>query len=520
MKQKGSFWDQLIGSSLFSCLLMLLTRIPLSRIIGDMGMGYVSIGIEIVTVFSIGLSYGMARAVAGLIKYYVRRDLLHQARTAYRKSVLLILGITIPLSAGMIIFSQQAAKMLTGEYLGYMALAAAAPMICFSGLTGVMRGYFQGVGRTAYAMNSRLLEGVMAAVAIPITALLMYRYGEKVAALLKYPGYAAAYGAMGACFGLTLAGAVCVICLLVLCVTDRIQAAHGQKPEQTGGPRERSVRVLPVLIGTGLPYAVCGVIYNLHFLVDQRIFYRMMEGKEASGPVFWGIYYGKYSTLTGIAGVLCAMAGWKGMREVVKYYERQDTDMARRRLRRTVHGVSLISIPVAVLIAVLAEPVSALFFTGTQKTAVELLRCGSGAVVLFAFAYLFMGILLRLRKTYLTVAVAAGSFLVHLLILYLLLRGKQQGVQAVVWSMMVFWFLNAAAGLLLIRKYIGYRPRWIKSVLFPLAAAVAAGVVSLLLSQLLAGVAGNLVVLLLSLSVGVIVYYFMLILLDRITIRK
>ena len=520
MKQKGSFGSQLIGGSLFSSLLMLLIRIPLSRIIGDMGMGYVSVGIEIVTVFSIGLSYGMARAVTGLVKYYVRRDLLHQARMACRKSILLILGITIPLSAGMILFSQQAAKLFAMEYLGYMALAAAAPMICFSGLSGVMRGYFQGVGRTAYAINSRLLEVMMAAVTIPVIAFLMYRYGEKVAALLKYPGYAAAYGAMGACFGLTLAGAVSVICLLVLCVADRIQASHGQKQGQMGGQRERSVRVLPVLLGTGLPYAACGVIYNLHFLVDQRIFYWMMEGKEGAGPVFWGIYYGKYSTLTGIAGILCAMAGWKGMREVVKHYERQDIDMARRRLRRTVHQVSLISIPAAVLIAVLAEPVSALLFTGTQKTAVELLRSGSGAVVLFAFAYLFMGILLRLRKTYLTAAVAAGSFLIHLLILYLLLSGKQQGVQAVVWSMMVFWFLNAAAGLLLLRKYIGYRPRWIKSLLFPLAAAAAAGAVSLLLCQLLAGIGSSFVVLLLSLGVGVIVYYFMLILLDRIVIRK
>lgn len=508
--------EWMIGAGLIAYLIGLIIRIPLGRIIGDQGMGFFSVGMEVFTVISIVLSYGLSKAVTVLIKYRVRREMFKSARRVYHNAMTMAVIVGALAAAGVFFFSEFIAETLVLEHMSYMAAAAAAPAVFLAVVMGVLRGYFQGMGTMIPTVHSKLLVNMIMFVSSLLAGSVLYRYGMKVAALLRNQEYAASYGAMGAAVGLS---AACLFGLLHLLLIKMAYSGtfKQQLLRDTSKYTEANGQIVSMLLSTALPYMLCGLLYNMNYLADQRIYNYAVNLKEqgASRAVHWGVYYGKYSVVIGILAILCALVGTVGIPKIVQLYEKQERREVQFQLGRYIHSMAVIAVPAAVLTAVLAEPAAGVLFTGDQKTAVTLIQAGSTVILFFPFAYFFMGILQRIRKMKDVIFGGLAAFLLHLIVLVLLLMNTSMGITAVACGMIVFWLVSCAVGFIGVMRYLQYSQEWLRTFGITVIAAGISGLLGMLLSKALLP-AGDIVTLLVCLIVCLIVYNLLLLLLKGV----
>lgn len=509
---RGKRKEWMLGAGLIACLIGFIIRIPLVHIIGDEGLGFFSAGMELLALFSAVFCYGVSKTVMVLVKYRAKRDMFRSAKKVYRSALLFTLALSIPAAVFVVAFAEFIAQTFILEYMGYLAIAAAAPAIVFSGLIGVIRGYLQGMGAMTPTVHSRLLEKIIMLFASLMLGAALHTYGLKVAALLRNDDYAAAYGAMGAAIGVSIAGGVAVLHMVFikLAYTGTFKQ---QLAKDTSKYVESNGQMISMFFSVALPYVLCALLYNMNYLVDQRIFNYAMNRQERGSirVAHWGIYYGKYSVVIGIFAVACALAASSGIPKIAQMYEKQEYGEAKYRIESKVHYLALLTIPCAVWAAVLAEPIVGMLFTGEQDVAVSLIRAGSGVIIAFAFAYFFMSILQRIRKIRTVILGGLAAFALHLVFLLVLINTTRLGITAVALGLLVFWLAACIAGFAGVMQSIRFSVDWIRTLGVTTLAAAGSGLIGWFLSKLLLALIGSVATFILCFIVCVIVYLLALI---------
>ena len=138
---RGKRREWVLGVGLMAGLVGFVFRIPLSRMIGDKGVGFFAPAMEIFMVSSAMMCYGISKAVAILVKYRAKRDMYKSARKIYQSALVFTILFSALMTLFVFFFSEFIAQTFILEYRGYLAIAAIAPAILLSGLLGVMRGY-------------------------------------------------------------------------------------------------------------------------------------------------------------------------------------------------------------------------------------------------------------------------------------------------------------------------------------------------------------------------------------------
>ena len=439
------------------------------------------------------------------------------ARKVYRNALFFTLVFSVLAALFVFFFSEFIARTFVLEYRGYLSIAAAAPAILLSGILGVMRGYLQGMGAMTPTVHSRLLEKFIMFLASLLLAKALFAYGEKIAALLRDSEYAAAYGAMGAVAGVSLACGIGVLHLLfmkfVYAGTFRQQLMNDSSKYV-----ESNAQVVSMFLSTALPYILCALLYNMNYLVDQRVFNYAMNIQEKGSIrlTHWGIYYGKYSTVVGILAVVCTMTAFFGIPKIAQMYDKQEYGEVQYRIGSMAHNLAILTIPCAVWTAVLAEPLVGMLFTGDVDIAAKLLQCGSGVIVFFSFAYFFMSLLQRIRKIRIVILGGLAAFIIHLIFLFILISTTNLGIVAVALGLLVFWLAVCVAGFVGVVQYMQYSPEWLRTFGVTAIAAGLSGLVGMLLGKVMLAWAGNTVTFLVCFVICVLIYLVLMIVLKGI----
>lgn len=514
---RGRRREWMMNVGLIAYIISFVLRIPLGRMIGDKGIGFYAGVMEMYLVINVIFSYGVSKALAALVRYRARREMFRSAKRVYRDVMMFTLAIGALLMVSAIVFCGFFSETLLLEPRGYLAVAAIAPAIFLSAVTGVMRGYFQGMGTMVPTIQSKLVEKVVQFVASLMLAAVFYSYGEKVAALLKTSEFAAAYGAVGAALGMSVA---CFFSLLHLIFIHVVYAKTFKRQLARDNTKyaESNAQIFLMFFQAALPYILCAMLYNMNYIVDQRIFNYAMNVKEKGSlrTGHWGVYYGKYSVVVGLAATIFAFVAAMGIPRIIQLQEKQENREAQYRFGNLMHQLAILTIPCAVMLAVLAELIVGLLFTGDKETAVTMLQAGSVVVALFPFAYLCMNILQRTRNQRVVIFGGLAAFLSHILLLVILVTNTKLGIHAVVCAGIFFWLIVCGAGLFGIMRYLSYTPDWIRFFAIPSACAAVSGLVAMLLCKLLLSLLGNAVTLLICLVVGLLVYNVLLVVLKGV----
>lgn len=504
----------MIYAGIITYMIGLAVRIPLSRMIGDTGLGLSAPAFELFTLAALFFSYGISRTMTGLIRYRIKRDQYRNAgkvfRTALQTTVLISLIIALVLFFGAGYISDVAVL----EAMSKKAVMAAAPAAVLAALISVLRGYFNGNGFSPLVAYSLYLEKISMMIFTLLSCRLFFGYGKKAAALQQNEMVSYAYGALGMICGVAASQIITLVYLLFIYV---IHTPTRKKliAEDSGRRMEGSAEITAMLLGNGIPVAFISLFTNLFMLVDQRFFNYCMNKLDsaATRAQLWGSYYGKFAVLTGIgASIVCfAVHGHTG--KIAASYDRKDYHMVRERIGTAAKNLCIVAFPAAIYLAVFAEAFVTGIYKGTDQEAVSLLRQGTAVIFFYGIAYLFGQIMLKTRMIKELLFSAAVSFALHFLLIYLLVRKALLGIDGVVYSVIAFVVVLAVLTFIFTARKVGYSQEWLYSFAFPAVSACLAGLVAMLLNKLLFALAGGLATILISLLVGTILYILLLMIL-------
>lgn len=517
MRNKNLKNQMVLTAGIWSYIILLLMRIPLSRVIGDAGMGLLAPAFELFWLISLFTSYSMSKAMSGIIRYRVKREQYRNAGKVFKAAFFIDLFVSIVLAAVLAILARWIADILFLESLSRMAVLAAAPVIIFAALIGIFRGYFNGYGLGVLVAHSQYIEKIAMLICTLACGNIFYAYGEKVAVLLKSEDYAYAYGALGAMLGVLLSQIITILYLLVIYVL--YSGALKRKLGQDNSKRmETQYALQGLILNNCIPVALIAILFNSFMLLDQRFFNFCMNKKEmgAVRTALWGSYYSKFAVLIGIGAALVCLSVYSLVGKVSNAYEKEEYRAMRERIGKAVRKVCIVAFPMAIYLAVLAEAVVKCLYKGMTDETCVWVQKGAVLIVLYGFSFLFGQLLYKLHMVREVVITTLISLVVHVIAVYLFVQKALLGADGVIYSLVLFFAVDTVLNFILIVRNLKYRQGWITDVAFPAAAACVSGLVVMLLNRLLYDSAGAVITIMVGCLIGLFLYILLLMVLKVI----
>ena len=504
-------------AGILSYAILLIMRIPLSKTIGDAGVGLFAPAFEIFLLITLFTSYSMTGAMSAIIRYRVKREQYKSARKAFRAAFFMDLIVSVTAAVLIVVFSSFIADILILEPRSRMAVLTVAPVIVFAAFIGTFRGYFSGFGLGMLTAHSQYIESIVMIICAIFFGEMSYTYGLKVSALKQNEAYSYAYGAMGAMLGVMLSQLITLIHLLVIFVVYS-GTLRGKLGMDNSKRLETQYSLQRMIFANSFPIALIAILSNLFMIVDQRMFNYCMNKKNLgeTRTALWGSYYGKFAVFIGVFTVFAILSVYTMTGKISNADEREEYRVMRDRTGRAVRRLSITAFPIAIYLAALARAMLTSLYKGEVDTEVLWIQKGVIIIVLYGFCFFFAQILYKthmLRELLLTTVV---SLLAHTLIAYLFVKKALLGADGVIYALIAFFALYGGLNFFFVSRNLKYRQDWLGGIVFPAAAAGVSGVVVMIMSKLLLEPVGGALTVLIGILVGLFFYITFLMILKVI----
>ncbi len=468
-------------ASLVVRLIGLLYRIPMTRIIGETGIGYYSTAYQVYNVILLLSSYSMPQAVSKLMAMRLSRRQYRNANRYFLCSLLLSVISGLIFSSIMYFGADFIAGTMLNADLAAYSIRMLAPTVFIMSFLGVFRGFFQGYSTMVPTAISQIIEQIVNAIASVVGAYFLFAKGLKIDLVKGTSDYSAALGARGGTIG-TLAGAISalvfIIFLFVICYPD-LRRRMNREPARRVFKYDR---VFSDIIAMVTPIIISTFIFHILNLIDNGIYGAFMTGSgvdESTYMAVWGVYSGKYQLLINLPIALATALASSIIPDLTRSVERKERGAVSQKIDISIRFTTLITIPAMVGLAVLGSDLIKLLF-GTGESAADagaMLVYGALAVIFFAYATISNGILHGLGRMFTTVRNALIALVVHIIVLVLCLWVMGWDIAGVVLAYTVFGFVVSALNYFSIVEATNFRSPWLKTVFLPLAASLIMGAV-------------------------------------------
>jgi len=504
-------------ASIVSRIIGLLYRIPLIGIIGDVGMDYYATAFEIYNNLLIISSYSLPLAVSKLVAADMSRGRKKNAFRIFR-GALAFATVTGGIAALILFFGAEAFTEAMKTPFSIFAVRVLIPTLIIVAVLGVLRGFFQGLGSMMPTAISQVLEQIANAIVSIWAAYVLYQYGSKVGAILgNQENYAAAYGAAGGTLG---TGVGALTALLFSCfVLFAYMHAYKRQTRREGLTKVDSYRnIFRALISTIIPVLLSTTIYNCNTLVDMAVFKNIAnaQGYSALEISTWnGVYTGRYRTLINVPISIASALAASSVPALTAAYTKKNLEEVRSQINSAIRFIMLISIPCAVGMGVLAEPILKLVHLSDESgMAAVMLMYGAVSIVFFSLSTLSNGLLQGIDRMKEPVKNAAIALVLHVIVLVVLMYAFKLNIYAVIFANAAFGLIMSVLNAWSIRKYVGYKQEIVKTFLIPgLSAGIMGVVVWAVYKGLLYLLRINAIATILSIIIGALVYFALMLLL-------
>lgn len=505
-------------ASMIARIIGMLYRIPLTNIIGDEGNGYYSCAYEVYSLMLLISSYSLPTAVAKMVSERLARGEVKNARRVYREAM--VFAVVVGFIAGFIVFvgADWIAGDLMRNPLSAIALRVMGPTVLIVAIMGVFRGYFQGMGTMMPTAISQILEQLVNAVVSVAAAYYLFRYGKTIGDILYQEDYGAAYGAAGGTLGTGVGAFAGLLFLMFVGFMFRAVYKRQVKHDHTTHVESYSSMFMPMILII-LPVLLSTTVYNISGIIDQAIFYRIMEKKEVGNYVeLWGIYSGKYKVLINVPIALASAVTSSLIPSMTAALQKRSRKLVNNKINVAMRFVMLLSIPCTVGLAILASPVLQMLFHDNSALPARLLQVGAVAVIFYAMSTLTNGILQGLNRMNVPVINAVIALVLHIICLYVMLDVFNLGLYAVVYANIFFSVVMCILNAIGIWRTVRYKQEVVKTFMIPVIASGIMGVAAFGSYRLLMAIlSSNSIAVVGAIVVAVIVYAVAILLLKGIS---
>ena len=453
------------AASLFTRFIGFLYRLPLTDLIGDEGNAYYGAAY---TIYLFALIVSAASLPAAISKMVSERLALHQYRNAhevFRLSMLLALGLGAAGALFLALGADWLAEITRYPAASY-AIMTLAPTIFIVSVMAVFRGYFQGMGNAAPTAASQTLEQIVNAAA---TLWLAYMFYDAAQIEFSAAGAAAGTGLGAAAVLLVVAG--------LYAATARTVKRRVAEDYFTSRYEFRSALVAEI-IKTALPIVIGMAIFNIASIIDMTMVSGRLEAGGAFSPeeirVLFGRLTGKYVVLTTLPVALSTALAVAAVPSIAGSFVLTDKRAVRSKIRTSLRLSMMVSIPAAVGMGVLSEPILTLLFPRHAEGA-DLLRYGAVSIVFLALTQIVTGILQGIGRVNVPLIGAFFGMLVKIPLNYFLIANPDINVVGAVISTCVCYFVAAAIDIRFLKKYVRIRLGVADALVKPLMASAVMG---------------------------------------------
>lgn len=448
----------------------LLYRAPLTAIIGDEGNGYYGTAYNIYTIILMVSSYSMPSAISKLMAQKLAVGEYRNANRVFRCA--LTYGVLVGLvGSGLLFFG---ARFLVPD-VAVCVLQVFAPTVFLFGILGSMRGYFQARGSMVPTSVSQILEQLANAVVSIAAAWLLMQ-----TAVGADPTRRAQLGAMGSALG-TGAGVLIALLFMVFCFRRSKEGRKAEILSDATGKEEKYRIFLRDTVLVITPFMLSGVIMNLTTSLNQTIYMRMLIDLKGAGETatttLYGIFSNKAVVISNIPISIATAVSSAIIPGISAAYARRDETGARRQVGNAIRITSIVAIPSAVGLAVLARPITMLMFPQMEslELASSLLSLLAVTVIFYSISTITNAALQSIGRMNLPLVSAGIALVVQTVVLVALLRFTDLDVRALVLVSILYSVMIFAVNQYYLRRFLGIRQDVRRDYLQPLVCAALMG---------------------------------------------
>ena len=500
----------------------LVYRIPLNRILGDVGLGYYGTAFDFYNILILLSSQSMPLAVSKIVSEKLERRQYVNAHKVFKGA--LIYGTVIGVSFGLFLFfgSDWVARTIYKMPPVSVALKVLAPTLTIACILGVVRGYFQGMGNMVPTAVSQVFEQIINAFVSILAAYELGAYGytlSKIASKAEKSrdAYAAAGGTLG-----TLSGAFVALLFMFFIVWINKDIIKKRMKRDRTGIEDSYGKITKIMLFTITPVLLSTTIYNIGNLLDNPIYQNIMVGifgtSEKANSASWGIYSGYYRLLTTMPIAIASSLSTAIVPSLVRSYTAGDQLVVKNKVTLAQKFSMMIAFPCGMGLSVLGGPINALLFGTEVKDTVVIMIFSIFTVVAFSLSTITNAILQGIDKLNVPIKNSAMALGIHLILLPILLIVFRLGIYAVVIGDFTFAMTVAVFNSFSIKKYLGYKQEINFTLLKPFICSAVMGVACFVVYRLgMMTLNINAIWTVIAIVIGVVVYGVLLIFSKTIT---
>lgn len=504
----------LAAASVLVRLIGLIYRIPMTRILGNEGMGYYGYAFEVYNLCFIISSYGMPMAVSKLVAGHTAKREYKSAFNTFLGAIIVAaltggaLSLIVYFGAGFI-----CSKLLANAVIA-IPLRVLAPTIFVSSILGVLRGFFQGKGTMVPTALSQLLEQIVNGI-VSVAAAYSLEEAHSVSPDIS------AYGAAGGVAGTGLGAFFGLIFLIFLLVVN-MPMFQRQMLHDDHEAYEMS-DLVKMLLATVIPVMLSQVLVRSNGLIAMTMFNHITKMKHLSAEEttsLYGIYESKYLLLMNIVTGITTAITTAMIPSIVAVHETGDMDAVEGKANVALKFNLLIAIPCTFGFAFLGAPIVRLLFGDNSPVIKGTMFLGAAACTLYTLSILFNTIIQSIYKMMLPVRNSAIAIVIDVLVIFLMLRFTDQYLYALVIGNMILPIVVIILDLPILTRTLGIHFELRRSVILPILSSVVMTVVMMLVYFGVEKITNYAVAVLAAIFVAMIVYFVAEIKLHGITERE
>lgn len=510
-KKKNSFYIQgsiLAAASILTRIMGIAFRIPLTRIIGDEGIGAYSNAYEIYNLALLLSTYSIPTAVSKLVsaresqKEYINSYRVFKTAMAFSAAAGFIMALVTFLGANF--FSVTLFKSESSA----IPLRFLSPTIFVFAIMGVLRGYFQGKNTMLPTAISQLLEQFFHVV-VGLAAAVIFMN------IYKSSDFQVAYGAAGGTFG-TLVGALISLLFLGAVFFMYYPVLKRRFRRDSGAATEDYQTLLKLVLITIFPIILNQTLYSVSGTLDSVLLNTVLDAQgytEEARLILWGRYSSKYRLLANLPLSIASAIGVAVVPNIVRAHTEKNYPLLYEKTAQAVKFNMMIAIPCAFGLAVLAKPIMQVLFNDTTEMTPLLMQLGSVAIVLYAYSTTTSNVLQGLSMMRYPVLHAGIGIVIYAVIDYILLSFCNMHVYALIVGHTIFPLVVSILNWIRIRTVTGYQQEIVRTFVMP---TVCSGIMAVITYYSYLGLhvicKSTLISLIIAICLAVLLYFILMIL--------
>lgn len=478
----------------FSKAIGAVLKIPLTNMLGGIGMGYFSTAYSLFSPIYALAAAGLPTIISKLTAQDIACRRYKSVRLLKRNGLKLgvILGVAGTLA--ILLFAVPFSRYIAGSPDSLFSILAIAPSVLFCCIAAVYKGYYEGLCDMMPTAASQIVEAIVkAATGLILTSLVLWHFGENALPL----------AAAAAVLGVTLSE-FCGLAYLVIRNKRRGDGITKSELENCEKCIKNTAnrKISKIFIET-LPLSIGAVIINIGSFIDMLTIPNCINFSAAQNPEFflryfiygrssgiaiedignfiYGSYSGIVSTLFMLIPAMTGLIPKSCLPNIAAAAEKCDADGLAKNIALLFKGTFTIGLPMCFILGTLAKPVLLLLYSSRRAeiAASELplvLMCAGGIVISVAGA-LFC-VFQALGRSDLPIKLMIPASIIKLVLNLVLISVPELNVAGAVISTIISYFFVCITGAFCLKKCTGIRLTITKSLIKPLWSAIIAAIVT------------------------------------------